>query len=57
VGVISFKDIEEARAKHVAKEVIKSKRKPSQKRKSIALEEDEPELELEVARMIEALEL
>jgi hypothetical protein len=57
VGVMSFEDIEEARAKRVAKEVIKSKRKPSQKRKSTALEEDEPEPEPEVARMIEAPEL
>ena len=54
--VMSYEDIEEARAKRAAKEVIKGKGKRGRKRKSAALEagEPEPELEPEVARMIEA---
>jgi hypothetical protein len=55
--VMSFKDIEVARAARAAKEVIKNKGKRGQKRKSATLEAeepeteaDEPELELEVAR-------
>ena len=52
--VISYKDIEEARAKRTTKEVIKSKGKRGQKRKSTVLEvgepEKEPEPEPEVAR-------
>jgi len=50
--VMSFKDIEVARAARAAKEVIKGKGKRGRKRKSAALEADEPEseLELEVAR-------
>ncbi|KAF4626224.1 hypothetical protein G7Y89_g11935 [Cudoniella acicularis] len=56
--VMSYEDIEEARAKRAAKEVIKGKGKRGRKRKSAALEADEPELEPgpEVARMIEAAE-
>ena len=55
--VMSFEDIEVARAARAAKEVIKGKGKRGRKRKSAALEAeepeteaDEPELELEVAR-------
>jgi hypothetical protein len=47
--VMSFEDIEVARAVRAAKEVIKGKR--GRKRKSAALEADEPEPE--VARMID----
>jgi hypothetical protein len=56
--VMSFEDIEVARAARAAKEVIKGKGKRGWKRKSGALEADEPELvlELEVAWTIEALE-
>ena len=60
--VISYEDIEEARAKRAAKEIIKGKGKRRRKRKSGALEagepepEPEPESEPEVARMIEAPE-
>ena len=39
--VMSYKDIEEARAKHAAKEAIKSKEKHDRKRKSAALEASE----------------
>jgi hypothetical protein len=57
--VISFEDIEVARAACAAKEVIKGKGKRGRKRKSTALEAeeseaDEPEPEPEVARMIDA---
>jgi hypothetical protein len=45
--VMSFEDIEEARAKSSAKEVIKGQGKRSRKRKSAA-----PEAEAKVARMI-----
>jgi len=63
--VMSYEDIEEARAKRAAKEVIKGKGKHGRKRKSAALEADKLELELEpepepepeVTRMIEAPEL
>ncbi len=57
--IISYKDIEEARAKRAAKEIIKGKGKRGRKRKGAALEGDkpEPEPELEVTRMIEAPEL
>ena len=48
---MSYEDIEEARAKRAAKEVIKGKGKRGRKRKSAALEAGEPEPE--VARMIE----
>jgi hypothetical protein len=50
--IISFEDIEEARAKRAAKDVIKGKGKRGRKRKSAALEagEPEPEPEPEVAR-------
>jgi len=41
--VMSFEDIEVARAARVAKEVIKGKGKRSRKRKNAALEADEPE--------------
>jgi hypothetical protein len=56
--VMSYEDIEEARAKRAAKEVIKGKGKRGRKRKSAALEvgEPEPEPEPELARMIEAPE-
>jgi hypothetical protein len=56
--VMSFEDIEVARAARAAKEVIKGKGKRGRKRKSAALEADEPEPEPEpepeVARIIEA---
>jgi hypothetical protein len=58
--VMSFEDIEVARAARAAKEIIKGKGKRGRKRKSAALEVDEPETEAEteaepeVARMIEA---
>jgi len=45
--VMSYEDIEEARAKRAAKEVIKGKGKRGWKRKSAALEADEPETEAE----------
>jgi hypothetical protein len=45
--VMSYEDIEEARAKRAAKEVIKGKGKRGRKRKSAALEADEPETEAE----------
>jgi hypothetical protein len=48
--VMSFEDIEVARAARAAKEVIKGKGKRGRKRKSAALEADEPEPEPEVAR-------
>jgi hypothetical protein len=50
--IISFEDIEEARAKRAAKDVIKGKGKRGRKRKSATLEagEPEPEPEPEVAR-------
>jgi hypothetical protein len=56
--VMSYEDIEEARAKHAAKEVIKGKGKCGRKCKRAALEaaEPEPEPEPEVAQMIEAPE-
>jgi hypothetical protein len=56
--VISFEDIEVARAARAAKEVIKGKGKRGRKRKSAAQEADEPEPEPEpeLARMIEAPE-
>jgi hypothetical protein len=45
--VMSFEDIEVARATRAAKEVIKGKGKRGRKRKSAALEADEPEAEAE----------
>ncbi|KFZ24430.1 hypothetical protein V502_01093 [Pseudogymnoascus sp. VKM F-4520 (FW-2644)] len=45
--VMSYEDIEEARAKRAAKEIIKGKGKRGRKRKSTALEAGEPELEVE----------
>jgi hypothetical protein len=45
--VMSFEDIEVARAARAAKEVIKGKGKRGRKRKSAALEADEPEIESE----------
>jgi hypothetical protein len=45
--VMSYEDIEEARAKRAAKDVIKGKGKRGRKRKSAALEADEPETEAE----------
>ena len=55
---MSYEEIDEARAKRAAKEVIKGKEKRGQKRKSAALEAGEPgpEPEPEVARIIEAPE-
>ena len=52
--VMSYEDIEEARAKRAVKEVIKGKGKRGQKRESAILEADEPETELEpkVARAV-----
>jgi hypothetical protein len=46
--VMSFEDIEEARAKRAAKEVIKGKGQRGWKRKSAALEAVEPESDLEL---------
>jgi hypothetical protein len=53
--VMSFEDIEVARAARAAKEVIKGKGKRGRKRKSAAVEADEPEpdSEPEVARAVE----
>ncbi len=48
--VMSYEDIEEARAKRAAKEVMKGKGKRGRKRKSVALETEEPETEPEVVR-------
>ena len=45
--VMSFEDIEVARAARAAKEVIKGKGKRGRKRKSATLEADEPETEVE----------
>src|SRR5271170_6472850 len=45
--IMSFEDIEVARAARAAKEVIKGKGKRGRKRKSAALEADEPEIESE----------
>jgi hypothetical protein len=45
--VMSYEDIEEARTKRAAKEVIKGTGKRGRKRKSAALEADEPEAEAE----------
>ena len=45
--VMSFEDIKVARAARAAKEVIKGKGKRGRKRKSAALEADEPETEAE----------
>jgi hypothetical protein len=52
---MSYEDIEEARAKRAAKEVMKGMGKRGRKRKSVALEtgELEAEAEAEVARMID----
>ena len=46
--VMSFEDIEVARAARAAKEVIKGKGKRGRKRKSAALEAEEPETEAKV---------
>jgi len=43
--IMSFEDIEEARAKRTAKDALKGKGKRGRKRKSAAVEADEPELE------------
>ena len=48
--VMSYENIEEARAKRAAKEVIKGKGKRGRKRKSAALEADEPEPEPRLTR-------
>ena len=45
--VMSFEDIEVARAARAAKEVIKGKGKRGRKRKSIAIEADDPEPDAE----------
>jgi hypothetical protein len=50
--VINYKDIKEARANRVTKEVIKGKGKRYWKCKSVTLK-----VELKVTRIIEALEL
>ena len=50
--VMSFEDIEEARAARTAKDDKKGKGKCGRKRKSVALEADEPEPEPEVARAV-----
>jgi hypothetical protein len=50
--VMSFEDIEVARAARAEKEVIKGKGKRGWKRKSAVLEADEPEAEPEVARAV-----
>ena len=54
--VMSYEDIEKARAKRAAKEDIKGKGKRGRKRKSNVLDADEPETEAEpeVARIISA---
>jgi hypothetical protein len=55
--VISYKDFEEARAKHANKEVAKEakgKSKYSRKRKSAILEADTPEPNTKVVRMSKA---
>jgi hypothetical protein len=61
--VMSFEDIEAARAARAVKDAIKGKGKPGRKRKSVAIEADESEAEEpeadsepEVARMIEVPE-
>jgi hypothetical protein len=56
--VMSYEDIEEARAKRAAKEQAKAKGKGKRgrKRKSPALEADAPEPKARVARMSEAPE-
>ena len=46
--VMSYEDIEGARAKRATKEVIKDKGKSGRKRNSAALEAGEPELDLEL---------
>jgi hypothetical protein len=45
--VMSYKDIEEARASRAAKDAMKGKGKRGRKRKSTALEVDEPNVEVE----------
>ncbi|KAE9373844.1 hypothetical protein N431DRAFT_407564 [Stipitochalara longipes BDJ] len=52
--VMSFEDIEVARAARAAKDVIKGKGKRGRKRKKADEPEPEPEPEPEVARTIEA---
>ncbi|PQE29011.1 hypothetical protein CJF30_00004068 [Rutstroemia sp. NJR-2017a BBW] len=52
--VMSFEDIEVARAARAVKEVIKGKGKRGRKRKSAAQQADEPEPEPEVALIIDA---
>ena len=47
--VMSYEDIEEARATRAAKDVLKTKGKRGRKRKSVVQEPDEPEAEPEVA--------
>jgi hypothetical protein len=51
--VMSYKDIEEARAKRAAKEVTKGKGKRDRKCKSAALEAGEPESDLELELELE----
>ena len=57
--VMSYEDIEEARAKRAAKEDTRSKGKRGQKRQIVAAEEYdlEPVMELEVGRRIEVPQL
>ena len=54
--MMSYEDIQEARAKRAAKEIIKGKGKRGRKRKSAALEAGEPEPEAKVAWIIKAPE-
>ncbi|PMD28098.1 hypothetical protein NA56DRAFT_683573 [Hyaloscypha hepaticicola] len=54
--VMNFEDIEEARAKHIAKEVIKGKGKRGRKCKSTILEANELEADKSVSEVVEAVE-
>jgi hypothetical protein len=54
--VMSYEDIEEARATRIAKDAMKGKGKRGRKRKSAVQEADEPEPEQEVAQTIDAPE-
>jgi hypothetical protein len=49
---MNYEEIEEARAKHAAKEVITSRGKRGWKRKSSAVQVDEPDPEPEMTRMM-----
>jgi hypothetical protein len=54
--VMSYEDLEEARAKRAAKDAMKGKVKRGRKRKSAALEADEPEAEPEEPEVAHAAE-